>query len=122
MPPTIYRMSAHNLNTADPQVASADSQNRHSEPPISKPAEENRRTTAEDLESFKNPENLYGKRFMVSPDAVTDDSTAYEVIGYYKGRGGTIRYDVLFEDCEDIIAMEDEEMMSLLGDSLVLPA
>ncbi|KAF9783942.1 hypothetical protein BJ322DRAFT_887153 [Thelephora terrestris] len=79
---------------------------RQSPPP--KPAVEPRRTTAEDLRSFKLPENLHGKRFTLSPDA--GDSGTYEVIGYRRERDNSVTYELLFEDCEDPIETTAEEM------------
>jgi hypothetical protein len=45
----------------------------------------------------------------------------YEIIGYYKKRDRSIRYDVLFSDCEDPVGFDETEMMGMLKDSLYLP-
>jgi len=70
---------------------------------------------------FQNPDKLHGKQFIISPD--TDDSGMYEVIGYCKRKDKPVQYDVLFEDCAgDPIRVDAGEMMSMLEDSLYLPA
>ena len=46
----------------------------------------------------------------------------YEVIAYSKARDKTVRYDVLFDDCDDPITVDAREMMCMLEESLYLPA
>ena len=35
----------------------------------------------------------------------------YEVIGYYKARDKAVKFDVLFDDCDDSITVSEKEMM-----------
>jgi hypothetical protein len=67
----------------------------------------------------KTRTNLHGKQFILYPN--TNDSEMYEVIGYYRKRDKTVRYDVLFDDCVDPIEVDAEEMMGMLEDSHFLP-
>lgn len=46
----------------------------------------------------------------------------YEVIGYSRARNKAVRFDVLFDDCDDSIEVNEKEMMGMLGDSLYFPA
>ena len=89
---------------------------------LSKLAVKSRRVTPEDIQSFQIPDNLHGKQFMFSPDACTDDSASYEVIGYYVARDKSVQYDVVFDDCDDYIRVDAVEMMRMLEDSLYLSA
>ncbi|KAF8273180.1 hypothetical protein EI94DRAFT_1826456 [Lactarius quietus] len=91
----------------------------NSEPPISKPLKDPRRISAEDLQLFQIPDNLHGKKFLLSPDS--DESGMYEVIGYARKRDKTVTYDVLFDDCEDPVSVTAKEMMGMLEDSLYFP-
>ena len=84
--------------------------------PFSKPMVEPRHITAEELRLFRDPENLHGKRFILSTNT-NNDSGMYEVIGYSRKRDRTVEYDVLFDDCGDPIMMNAKEMMALLEDS-----
>jgi hypothetical protein len=68
---------------------------------------------------FQIPDNLHGKRFILSPD--TEASGMYEVIGYYRERDKSVQYDILFEDCDDHIRVDAKEMMGMLENSLYLP-
>ena len=97
---------------------------RTHEAPISKeskPSVEPRHITVQELQLFQDPDNLHGKRFVLSPDS-SDDSETYEVIGYSKKRDKTVEYDVLFDECEDPIkdpiTVTTKEMMEMLKDSL----
>jgi hypothetical protein len=90
------------------------------EPPLSKPSVEPKRITPEELQLFRHPDALHGKQFILSPD--TDDSGMYEVIGYCRKRNKSVRYEVLFDDCEDPITVDSKEMMDMLQNSLYLPA
>lgn len=74
-----------------------------------------RELTAEDLRSLENPEELHGKKFLLSPG--TEDAIMYEVIGYARARDRRVWYDVLFDDCDDPVLVDAEEMMRLLADS-----
>ncbi|THH14347.1 hypothetical protein EW146_g5979 [Bondarzewia mesenterica] len=85
------------------------------EPPLSKPAGRPRSLTPEELHSFRNPEILHGKQFVISPD--TDEKEMYEVSSYTRSRDKKIRYEVLFDDCGDPIPVDEEEMWSMLKDS-----
>ena len=89
------------------------------EAPLSKPMVEPRHITAEELRLFRDPENLHGKQFVLSAN---NDSGMYEVIGYSRKRDRTVEYDVLFNDCEDPIMVNAQEMMAMMEDSLSLPA
>jgi hypothetical protein len=89
------------------------------EAPLIRPAVEPRHLTSVELLLFQNPDNLHGKQFILSPS--TNESVMYEVIGYYRKRDKTVRYDVLFDDCDDPIEVEAEEMMGMLEDSHYLP-
>ncbi|KAF8271077.1 hypothetical protein EI94DRAFT_1721285 [Lactarius quietus] len=91
----------------------------NSEPPISKPLKDPRRISAEDLQLFQIPDNLHGKKFILSPDS--DESGMYEVIGYARERDKTVTYDVLFDDCGDSIPVTEKEMMGMLEDSVYFP-
>jgi hypothetical protein len=66
--------------------------------PLTKPAvdSEPRPITPEELLSFQQPDNLHLKQFV---DA--DGAGMYEVIGYSRARDKTIKFEVLFDDCED---------------------
>ena len=107
---TIYRLSVN------PQ-ASPTTNNCQS--PLTKRAVKPRRITRKELRLFQNPDNLHGKQFIISPD--TDDSGMYEVIGYHRARDKALTFDVLFEDCDDAIAVGEKEMTDMLRDSLYLP-
>jgi hypothetical protein len=109
----IYRMSMH--PTSAPPFAGT------REAPLSKPSAEPRRITTGELRLFQNPDNLHGKQFILSAD--NHDSVMYEVIGYSRKRDRTVEYDVLFDDCGgDPIMVNAKEMMTMLEDSLYLPA
>jgi len=90
------------------------------ESPLSKSSTQPMPITAQELRLFKSPDFLHGKQFILSPD--TDDSGTYEVVGYSKNRDQTVQFDVLFDDCEDPIKVDAEEMMGMLRDSHYLPA
>ena len=68
------------------------------QPPIIKPTPEPRRIAPEELQSFQNPDNLHGKRFILTDP---DDPATYEVIGYQRARDKSLTFDILFEDCGD---------------------
>jgi len=87
--------------------------------PLVKPAIEPRCITPEELQFFRNPENLHGKQFILSPD--TRDYGMYEVIGYSRARDKAVRFDVLFDDCDEPIAVNEKEMMGMLRGSLYFP-
>jgi len=75
-------------------------------------------TAAEVLQFGSDPELLYGRQFILSPDTDASESTTYEVIGYSKKRDKSIEYEVLFDDCpEDPIMVGMEEMKDMLRDS-----
>jgi len=93
--------------------------NNNSQSPLTKRAVEPRGITPEELRFFQNPDNLHGKQFIISPD--TDDSGMYEVIGYRRARDKALTFDVLFEDCDDAVAVGEKEMIDMLRDSLYLP-
>ena len=63
---------------------------------------------------------MHGKRFILTPDS--DDSGMYEVVGYYRERDKSLKFDILFDDCDDPIRVSGAEMMGMLGYSLYLPA
>ena len=92
----------------------------NSEKPLSRPSVDPRKITEEDLQMFETPDNIHGKQFILSPDS--DKPCIFEVIGYAKKRDKTITYDVLFEDCEDPIPVDEEEMKGMLADSHFFPA
>ena len=72
----------------------------------------------EDMQSFKNPDNLNGRQFVLSPD--TEESGMYEVVGFYKGKYGEVQYDIIFEDIQDPIRIDAKEMVEMLERSLKL--
>lgn len=74
--------------------------------------------SAEDMQSFKNPDNLNGRQFVLSPD--TEESGMYEVVGFYKGKYGEVQYDIIFEDIQDPIRIDAKEMVEMLERSLKL--
>ena len=100
----IYRMSVHPTPPIQGNL----------EAPLSKPMVEPRHITAEEFRLFRDPENLHGKRFVLSTN---NDSGMYEVIGYSRKRDRTVEYDVLFDDCGDPTMVNAKEMMALLEDS-----
>ena len=109
---TIYRLSTYPTSPS-PKI-------NNFKPPLTKPAVEPRHITPEELQSFfQNPENLYGKQFILSPG--TDGSGMYEVIGYHRVRDKALIFDILFEDCDDAVTVLEKEMMNMLHDSLYLP-
>jgi hypothetical protein len=87
--------------------------------PLCKPSVEPRHITTEELQLFRNPDNLHGKQFILSAD--TDDSGMYEVIGYYRKRYKAVQYDVLFDDSEGPVTVDAKEMMGMLENSLYYP-
>lgn len=110
----IYRRSASAYPTVTPLIT-----NNH-ELPLTKPSVEPRHITTEELQLFRNPDNLHGKQFILSPD--TDGCGMYEVIGYSRKRENAVQYDVLFNDCEDPVTVDAQAMMGMLEDSLYLSA
>ena len=107
----MYRLSRH---STPPTPGNCDA-------PLSEPPIEPRHITAEELRLFRNPDDLHGKQFILSPD--NENSGTYEVIGYSKKRDKTVEYDVLFDGCEDPVTVNATEMMmGMLEDSLYLPA
>jgi hypothetical protein len=90
------------------------------EPPLPDQSAEPRPITTEELQLFRNPDDLLGRRFVLSPD--TDDPGIYEVIAYYMKKDKTLQHDVLFDDCGDPITVDMKEMAGMLQDSLYLPA
>ena|ERR1700722_5205152 len=87
-------------------------------PIISKPSVDPKHISAEDMQSFKNPDNLNGRQFVFSPD--TEESGMYEVVGFYKGKYGEVQYDIIFEDIHDPIQIDAKEMVEMLKGSLKL--
>jgi hypothetical protein len=86
---------------------------------VPKPAGTPRCLTADEIQSFKIPDNLLGEHFVLSPDS--EDPVMYEVVGFYKGRDKSVQYDVVFEDCDDDpIRVDAKEMLRMLEDSLYL--
>src|SRR5258706_7602801 len=105
----IYRLP---INPTSPKINNCQS-------PLTKHAVEPRGITPEELQLFQNPDNLHGKQFIISPG--TDDSGMYEVIGYHRARDKALTFNVLFEDCDDAVAVGEKEMIDMLRDSLYLP-
>jgi hypothetical protein len=85
---------------------------------ISKPSIDPKHISAEDMQSFKNPDNLNGRQFVLSPN--TEESGMYEVVRFYKGKYSEVQYDIIFEDCPDPIQINIKEMVEMLKRSLML--
>ena len=68
--------------------------------------------SAEDMQSFKNPDNLNGRQFVLSPD--TEESGMYEVVGFYKGKYGEVQYDIIFEDIQDPIRIDAQKELKVV--------
>jgi hypothetical protein len=88
---------------------------------MSKPLVDPRQITAEELKSFKIPDNVLGKQFLLSPDC--DESSLCEVMGYTRKRD-SVTYHVVYDDDVDgvEIPMEEEELMGMLQDGYYFPA
>jgi hypothetical protein len=67
------------------------------------------------MQQFPNPDDLLGKRFMLSLD--TDNVTLYEITGYRRRRNGAVQYEVLWEDCDESIDVDADEMTRMLKES-----
>jgi hypothetical protein len=67
------------------------------------------------MEQFQNPDNLLGKRFMLSLDP--DNCDLYEIFKYRKRQNGTVQYEVLWEECDEPIEIDADEMMCMLKES-----
>ena len=89
------------------------------EPPLLKSSVEPRCLTTKEHQGFQNPDKLHEKQFILSPH--TNNSVKYKVIGYHKKRDKSVQYDVLFDDCGDLILLNVEEVMKMLEDSLYIP-
>jgi hypothetical protein len=68
-----------------------------------------------DIQQFQNPDDLLGKRFMLSLDPYNLD--LYEITGYRRRRGGAVQYEVLWEGCDESIVVDADEMMRMLKES-----
>lgn len=86
---------------------------------MSKPLVDPRQITAEELQSFKIPDNVLGKQFLLSLD--NDERSVYEVMGYTRKRD-SITYHVVFDDDGVEIPVEEKELMEMLEDSYYFPA
>ena len=75
-----------------------------------------RQVTPEDLQRFKNPENLIGARFLLSPE--TPEQILWQVVSYTRTLNRGVKYDVIFDDCDDPISVEEEEMAGMIENSL----
>ena len=94
--------------------------NDNREPPLSKPSVEPRLLTAEERQLFQNPDELRGKKFVLTPNS--GDAGMFEVIGYHWKRDKSVQYDILFDDCGGApILLDEGELMNMLEDSLYLP-
>ncbi|KIL63626.1 hypothetical protein M378DRAFT_198738 [Amanita muscaria Koide BX008] len=67
-------------------------------------------------ESYKNPENLLGKQFVLFPG--TENEMVYKVVAYTRAEDKSFKYTVLFHDCDDF-PMEEHEVASQLAYSLI---
>jgi hypothetical protein len=47
----------------------------------------------------------------------TDNVTLYEITGYRRRRNGAVQYEVLWEDCDESIDVDVDEMMRMLKES-----
>ncbi len=76
---------------------------------------------AGELQSFmRQPDLLHGKKFLMSPN--TEDEIMFEVVSYTRTRDKTLRFEILFEDCDDSLMVEQKEMKSMLEDCHTYPS
>jgi hypothetical protein len=47
----------------------------------------------------------------------TDNLDLYEITGYRRRRNGAVQYEVLWEDCDESIVGDADEMMGMLKES-----
>ncbi|KAH7903917.1 hypothetical protein BJ138DRAFT_1167418 [Hygrophoropsis aurantiaca] len=104
--------------TAPPPPEDRDAAASAGEHPTSKPSTpaEPRKLSPDELASFKDTERLHGQRFLLPPDTrdTEEAQVAYEVIGYARARDRSLRYDVLFDDCEDPIHYDEAGMRRIV--------
>ena len=81
------------------------------DPPSSTIFQNTRNVTTTDMEEFQNPDNLLKKRFMESLDPDN------EIHGYRRRKNGTVQYEVLWEDCDEPLDVDEDEMMSMVKES-----
>ena len=65
---------------------------------------------------LQDPEKLIGARFLLSPD--TSEATLWQVVSYTRTLNRGVKYDVIFDDCDDPISVEEEEMAGMIENSL----
>jgi hypothetical protein len=68
------------------------------------------------MQQFPNPDDLLGKRFMLS-SLDTDKVDLYEITGHRRRLNGAVQYEVLWEDCDESIDVDADEMMHMLKES-----
>ncbi|THG99154.1 hypothetical protein EW026_g3142 [Hermanssonia centrifuga] len=78
--------------------------------------------SAGEIQSFMGqPDLLHGRKFLMSPD--TEDEAMFEVVSYTRARDKSLRFEILFEDCDDSsLTIDQEEMNSMLEESYIYPS
>jgi hypothetical protein len=56
------------------------------------------------------------------PIVTTDDAGIYEIVSYCRLKDKSLCYDVQFNDCDDTITLDEEELWNMLVYSLYIPA
>jgi hypothetical protein len=59
-------------------------------------------------------------QFLIASD--TDDAGIYEIVSYCRLKDKSLCYDVQFNDCDDTITLDEEELWNMLVYSLYILA